>query len=455
MSHNQLKDVSRSAFTRLPSIRSLNLHHNFISNIFQLPISLNELNLADNLITKIPGGRTWPVMNALLHLDLSNNQLEDNLEPGSFENLRSLQTLILINNSITAVPARALSDMASIQHIYLDDNRLTELSRSAFGRLPVVFTLGLSRNNITSVSDKAFEGLLQLLQLNLSSNGIDHIPPGAFHGLVSLRTLDLSHNMMDKLDNKTHSIFEDCLSLERVNLSHNQISFISSKSFPESPWIPYRLAEVDLSYNQMAVISKELLVGTKKVKNLILKGNLLNEIRPAVLSNMTNLERLDLSYNQLTSLPKGILGALPNLTELYLNNNELTDFPAGEAASNLRSLKRVDLRSNKLNRFYDEFMSMMEENGTSLLLEDNPIKCDCRLRPLQFWLNGLDGPDPWDRVLCSAPSLLAGRSLAQVPDESLPCGSFGREIGELDRNKYAIVKDVVFRQVVRYVTILL
>ena len=38
-----------------------------------------------------------------------------------------------------------------------------------------------------------------------------------FSGLVSLRTLDLSHNFIEKIDNKTHGLLDDCLSLERVS----------------------------------------------------------------------------------------------------------------------------------------------------------------------------------------------------------------------------------------------
>lgn len=40
-------------------------------------------------------------------------------------------------------------------------------------------------------------------------------------GLVALQSLDLSHNKIEKLDNKTHGLFEECLSLERVSLLTN------------------------------------------------------------------------------------------------------------------------------------------------------------------------------------------------------------------------------------------
>ena len=156
---------------------------------------------------------------------------------------------------------------------------MTELSKAAFGKLPIVFELNLADNQIGNVSERAFEGLLQLLTLNLTNNNLRHIPNGAFRGLVSLRTLDLSHNMIEKLDNKTNSLFEDCLSLERLNLSHNKIAYIRSKTLPHDPWIPYRLKEVDFSYNSLAVLNYDLTLGMKKVISLNLSHNAITDIR--------------------------------------------------------------------------------------------------------------------------------------------------------------------------------
>ena len=155
---------------------------------------------------------------------------------------------------------------------------MTELRKAAFGHLPIVFELNLADNRIERVSVRAFEGLLQLLTLNLTNNKIGHIPNGAFQGLVSLRTLDLSRNELEKLDNKTHGLLDDCLSLERVNLSHNKISFVTKRTFPNDPWIPYRLKEIDLSYNVMPVLTHELTTGMKKILRLNISHNNVNEI---------------------------------------------------------------------------------------------------------------------------------------------------------------------------------
>lgn len=145
--------------------------------------------------------------------------------------------------------------------------------------MPIVFELNLANNRIANITTRAFEGLLQLLTLNLTNNNISYIPNGAFQGLVSLRTLDLSHNKVERLDNKTHGLLDDCLSLERLNLSHNKMSFISRRTLPNDPWIPYRLKEVDLSYNAMPVLTFDITYGAKKLEYLNLSHNSINEIR--------------------------------------------------------------------------------------------------------------------------------------------------------------------------------
>lgn len=162
---------------------------------------------------------------------------------------------------------------------HFQDNEVTELKKAAFGRLPTLFELNLANNKIHNVSVRAFEGLLQLLTLNLTNNKLNYIQNGALQSLVSLRNLDLSHNKLKKLDNKTHGLLDDCLSLERIDLSHNEIAFVSKKTLPNDPWIPYRLKEVDLSYNLMPVLTFDLIAGAKKIQSINVSHNNINEIR--------------------------------------------------------------------------------------------------------------------------------------------------------------------------------
>ncbi|EZA50723.1 Chaoptin [Ooceraea biroi] len=443
MSYNQLNDVARGSLTRLASCRSLTVKNNRLTRIFQLPISLGHLDFSENLLEEIPSTDVWPTMNALLSLDLSRNRLSDNLQEGSFENLLTLRTLNLQANNITKPPWQALGSLTSLQYLYLQDNHMTKLGKAAFGRLPIVFELNLANNKINNVTNRAFEGLLQLLTLNLTNNNISHIPNGAFQGLVSLRTLDLSHNRLEKLDNKTHGLLDDCLSLERLNLSHNKISFITRKTLPNDPWIPYRLKEVDLSYNTMPVVTFDLIAGSKKLEYLNLSHNNINEIRRYVIGNLTALQTLDLSYNDISEVSGRDVFLPPlNLSNLYLSNNHLSHVPLNKILP-LPNLKVLDLEENEIGVFDEKFMKIIQ-NGTVLRYSGNPMHCDCHVRPLKRWLKTQTQlPMEWSNVLCQSPHYLANKPISEVTEDLMGCNERDiQEEPELD-----ITPDVKYRSI--------
>ena len=56
---------------------------------------------------------------------------------------------------------------------------------------------------------------------------------------------------------------------------------------PEHKWVPYRLEYLDLSYNQMPVLTKEILRGTKHLKYLNVSHNMLNDVRRGKLMNLS------------------------------------------------------------------------------------------------------------------------------------------------------------------------
>ncbi|XP_076653280.1 insulin like growth factor binding protein acid labile subunit convoluted [Halictus rubicundus] len=444
MSHNQLNDVARGSLTRLPSCRILTVKNNRLTKIFQLPISLGYLDFSENLLEEIPTTEVWPSMNALLSLDISKNRLGDSLKYGCFENLLTLRSLYLQSNNITKPPWEALSTLTSLQYLHLQDNQLTELGKAAFGRLPIVFELNLAHNQIRNVNVRAFEGLLQLLTLNLSDNRLDRIPNGAFQGLVSLRTLDLSHNKLESLDNKTHGLLDDCLSLERVNLSHNKISFITKKTFPYDPWIPYRLKEIDLSYNTMPVLTFELTTGTKKVQVLNISHNNINDVRRYVIGNLTALQTLDLSYNEINDISSepDVFNPPVNLTNLHLSHNHLSHIPLNKILP-LPNLKVLDVRSNEIGVFNDAFMNIIK-NGTRLDYAGNPLHCDCYARPLKRWLNThTEIPEEWRNVTCQSPNFLIGKPISDITEDLMGCGD--REVKEYP--EYDITPDVKYRDI--------
>ncbi|KAG6444332.1 chaoptin [Manduca sexta] len=428
LSHNMLRDVSRGSLAKLASCRLLDLSYNQLEKIFQIPISLGELNVAHNNLKEIKSN-TWPTMNALLRLNLSSNMLGDMLGSDTFSSLLTLQSLDLSDNGFTNPPWEALSGLTSLQYLYMQDNNLTSLSKSAFGNLPTMFQLDLSRNQIDTVAQQSFTGLQQLLHLSLSGNNLKHIPNEAFKGLVALRKLDLSYNSLDKIDNKTHGLLDDCLSLEMVNLSHNNIGFLTKKMFPYSPWIPYRLQEIDLSYNEIPVLTYDLTLGTKKIKKLYLAGNYINDVRNNVLGNITSLEVLDLSKNNLNSLisrTSEMPFHLPeNLTEFYLSDNHLESLPM-ENIVNATKLRVLDLRNNQLSSFDLALVDKVKNEGLQVYFEGNKLNCDCFARPLKHYLSKitpsiLKKDEKYTNITCADPVSLENENILSVDEERLLC----------------------------------
>ncbi|XP_057320935.1 protein artichoke [Microplitis mediator] len=443
LSYNKLREVSRGSLAKLASCRTLTVKNNNLNKIFELPISLGHLDFSENELTEIPAIEVWPPMNSLLSLDLSRNRLGDNLQHGSFQPLLTLRILNLESNNITRPPWAALSTLTSLQYLYMQDNQLTSLDKAAFGLLPIVFELHLANNQIHTINRRAFEGLLQLLTLNLTGNNLTYIPNGAFQGLVSLRTLDLSNNRLEKIDNKTHGLLEDCLSLETINLRNNRISFITRKTFPSDPWRPYRLKQIDLSYNTMPVVTFDLTTGTKKVVSLNLSHNNINEIRRYVLGNLTSLQTLDLSHNDLNDLSEEYVFEPPeNLSSLYLSNNHFSHLPMDKILK-MPNLKLLDLKNNELGNFGSDFMKIVK-NNTDLRFAGNPLHCDCYARPLRRWLETLtEIPTKWLDLTCASPDYVANKPLVDVAEELMTCGE--REI--LDNTELEITPDIKFRNI--------
>ncbi|XP_034838488.1 protein artichoke [Maniola hyperantus] len=430
LSHNRLVDVSRGSLAKLASCRLLDVSFNSLDRIFQISISLGELNFAHNNLSEIKIS-TWPSMNALLRLNLSHNMLEDRLTHDAFSSLLTLQSLDLSSNGLTKPPWEALNTLTSLQYLYLQHNNLTSLSKSAFGNLPTTFKLDLSYNQLVDLGQRTFDGMQQLLDLSLRGNRLAHIQNEVFKGLVALRRLDLSYNSLDKIDNKTNGLLDDCLSLEMVNLSHNHFGFLSRKMFPANPWIPYRLMEVDLSYNEIPVVTFDITFGAKKLKKLDLSNNYINDIRNNVLGNLTSLEVLDLSNNQLKDLVSRTSDTkfnLPeNITEIYLQNNTLEKLPV-ETLTNASHLKVLDLRNNLLTSFYPQLVKKIREKNLMVYFENNKLKCDCFTRPLKHYLHKipqsiLKNDEKYKNLVCFEPPSLEDENFLELNEDRLLCAS--------------------------------
>lgn len=220
--------------------------------------------------------------------------------------------------------------------------------------------------------------------------------------------------------------------------------------FPSNPWVPYRLERLDLSFNLIPVLTFDLTFGTKKLKNLNVSNNAINEVRKFVLGNLTQLEVLDLSNNRLTNLndPDHPFELPENITKLYLQNNEIYRLNYDKIlAARARKLSEINLENNQLINLNKSLIDEIKK-GLSVRFQGNPLTCNCEIRSLKHFL--LEQPRPieqYSNLVCKQPKYVADLTLDEVTDQQLTCSDLEKStIGEMNHD-YQVLPDIRFRDI--------
>ncbi|KAA8592032.1 hypothetical protein FQN60_017406 [Etheostoma spectabile] len=137
----------------------------------------------------------------------------------------------------------------------------------------------------------------------------------------------------------------------------------SHGGFTRVPIVTGRALTLDLSFNDITVVTSEDLTGHRRLRVLSLHGNGVATIHPSAFDSLWSLEELDLSDNQLTALndkwlvrlrrlalggpaleklKRGDLSGVTELDELTVHGNNLTSYESG-ALGDVWPLGRVTL----------------------------------------------------------------------------------------------------------------
>ncbi|MBN3287001.1 TLR5 protein, partial [Polyodon spathula] len=272
---HKINRIERGAFLGLESLRTLNLSHNLLGEIYQE--GLESL-------------RTSP----LQHLDLKSNHIGA-VQNEAFSGLRSLRTLDLGDNALSRIPR---SRIPGLEHLLLGQNRIG----STYGIQhfsPSLISLDLSSNRLRDLGElgSLMQQLVSLRFLKLSRNGIDRClaSPGAAPPSHSqLLSLDLSHNSLDEAWSAGSCLnaFRGLSLLRVLNLGNNRLSAIPDLQ--------------DLC----------------SLRSLDLSGNSLRALPWGAFRGLGSLEFLSLTDNSLATLPSSsLLSRLPALRGLGLGGN--------------------------------------------------------------------------------------------------------------------------------------
>ncbi|TVY42274.1 Protein phosphatase 1 regulatory subunit [Lachnellula occidentalis] len=265
--HARISSIPPLRLSRFTALKRLCLRQNTISKIEDLPPTLTELDLYDNLIAHI---KNLEHMTALTSLDLSFNKIK---HIKNLSALTGLTDLYFVQNKITTI--EGLEGLSKLRNLELAANRIREIGGGLRG-LQGLEELWLGKNKISEIA--GLESLQKLKILSIQSNRIREI--SGLSALPHLQELYISHNALTSL----HGL-EECKGLKVLDISNNQISKLEGLEGLEE------LEEVWASYNMVGDFNEvERVLGGKKGLNTVyFEGNPLQLRGPAVYRNKVKL----------------------------------------------------------------------------------------------------------------------------------------------------------------------
>ncbi|XP_043494614.1 protein toll-like [Polistes fuscatus] len=332
----------------------------------------------------------------------SFKKLNDTLKRDHLQEFSNVTKLNLSHNGLTNISYDLFCDLYKLEYLDMSVNNLI-LPMNIFEATP--YLKGLELHYFLS-------NLEELEEVILSSNALVNLTENLFLGSSSLKFISLNYNILETLP---QNIFRGLQYVEKLIINNNMIDTLPDGIFKDLK----KLKLLDLSINRFVSISRYLFEGLTSLTELNMERNQLKHIEYAALSTIRNLTIARFSSNQLqfnyTNIKQSPFFYNNLLQELYLSNNEIQHFfsysPRNKlnlrlldlshnqintiSASNfiLTSKKiQVDLRYNKirnilLKNIENLAIGQTEKRDVEILVQYNPLLCDCNLYDLLRYLN--------------------------------------------------------------------
>lgn len=361
--------------------RSVLCHRKRLAQVPEgIPIETRALDLSKNRL-RIITPQNFSGLFLLEELDLSNNLLSS-VEPGSFRAQPHLRTLRLRSNQLTLLPRGALAGLGELTLLDVSQNRLVILLDYGFEEQRRLRVLELADNELVFVAPRAFSGLPALRSLTLQRCNLSSVPSHALAHLHSLSSLRL--RQLDIADLLPHS-FKGLSRLRHLELDH----WPALESMPSLALHGLNLSTLFITHTNLTVVP--------------------------VLNHLSFLTHVNISHSSLKVLPAGWLRGLERLEVLQICKAQLIRVEP-QALQGAVSLRLLDLSFNHLTTL-ERSVLPVSMALQSLLISQNPLVCDCRLR----WLLQRTLPVGFGEVQpqCTAPGALAGKVFNEVVEPLL------------------------------------
>ncbi|KDP44354.1 hypothetical protein JCGZ_20034 [Jatropha curcas] len=329
-------------------------------------LKLNSLNLAGSISPSIGN------LSFLKELNLRNNYFSDEI-PQEITHLKSLEKLLLTNNSICGRIPTTISNCSSLiefdlglnqiegdipmdigklsklQYLQVFTNKLTGNIPYSVGNLSNLDALSLADNKLVGKVPETIGQLQKLFFLSFGTNRLSGSIPLSFFNLSSIVTLDISENQFE--GNFPSDLGISFPSIKYFVVANNSFT----GKFPSTLSNASNLVELEMTVNKLTgtVPSLEKL---SKLKSLSLTRNHLGTGGEAddlsflySLTNITSLELLAINDNNFGGiLPETISNFSTELKMLSVAQNQLLG-TIPSRIGNLVNLQNFDVSVNQLS----------------------------------------------------------------------------------------------------------
>lgn len=100
-------------------------------------------------------------------------------------------------------PQESFDGLLSLKQLMIDHNRIEEIQPGAFTQMGSLNLLSLTHNRLIYLPNMAFQGLLNIQWLKLSHNSLNNLATEAFASLFTLTRLSLDHNELQFFPTQT------------------------------------------------------------------------------------------------------------------------------------------------------------------------------------------------------------------------------------------------------------
>ncbi|KAM8974062.1 leucine-rich repeat and immunoglobulin-like domain-containing nogo receptor-interacting protein 1 [Pelodytes ibericus] len=341
-------------------------------------------------------------------LDLSKNRIKT-INQDEFSSFPYLEELELNENIINIIEPGAFSGLSNLRSLGLRSNRLKLIPLGVFTGLSNLTQLDISENKIVILLDDMFQDLYNLKSLEVGDNDLVYISHRAFRGLNSLEELTLEKCNLTSVPTEALSHLHGLISLR---LRHLNINVIRDYSFKRL----HRLKILEVAHwPYLDTMTSNSLYGLNLTSLSITHSNL-STIPYVAIRHLVYLRFLNLSYNPITAVEGSMLHDLLRLQEFHLVGGQLSVVEP-YAFRGLNHLRILNVSSNLLSTLEESSFHSVG-NLETLILDHNPLACDCRLLWIfrRRWRLNFNRQQP----SCASPEYVQGKEFKDFPDVLQP-----------------------------------